>query len=52
MRGGDIDSSVLSSNLVYETGALLCQVMDVVGPSDWQTQLIVRRKVVRQHCLK
>lgn len=39
LRGGDIDSSVLSSNLVYETGALLCQVMDVVGPSDWQTQL-------------
>lgn len=31
--------SSLSTNFVYETGALLCQVLDVIMTNNWQVQL-------------
>ena len=38
-QAGNIDKSYLTNRVPYETGALLCLVMDEIGVDDWQDSL-------------
>lgn len=38
-RSGGIDESFLSDRMPYETGALLCELLDALGAQGWQQKL-------------
>lgn len=38
-RSGGIDESFLDDRMPYETGALLCELLDALGVQGWQERL-------------
>lgn len=39
LKDGRLDKSTIASNFVYDTGALLCELLDALEVTDWQKRL-------------
>lgn len=39
LKSGELDKSTVASNFVYDTGALLCELLDALDVKDWQKTL-------------
>lgn len=39
LKSGELSKSTISSNFIYDTGALLCELLDALEVPDWQMRL-------------